>query len=228
MKNFGPVSLRRFRVLGLGSFVAAALTVSALLLTGTASAASAAATRSVPPLSDAPEHTTEIWVDVEGADARASITHIALQQVPGGWNDLAATQTPFGASAVFSAKPGAVDIRFRVSAPTVADIAVTYVAADGTVLAERLLLRTSLTQKITDADGWISWSALSEQTGGDPDAPDGPDDARDPLARSGADVPPLALVFIPVALVAVGVVLLIGARHCARKRQLTDQIESEA
>ena len=128
------------------------------------------------------------------------------------------------ASAVFPAQPGAVDIRFRASAPAVVDIAVSYVAADGTVLAERVLLAISLTQKMAGADGWISWSALSEQTGGDPD---GPGAASDPLARSGSDGPLLSLALLPVALVAAGMALLFAARRRSRTQQPADQLEGE-
>lgn len=224
MKNYGFVSPRRLRAFGLGSLLAVGLTLSAVLLNSGASVALAATPTTVAPLAVAPANTTEIWVDVEGANASASITHLSVQQAPNGWNDAAATQTPFGASAVFPAQPGAVDIRFRASAPAVADIAVSYVAADGTVLAERVLLAISLTQKMAGADGWISWSALSEQTGGDPV---GPGAASDPLARSGSDGPLLSLALLPVALVAAGMALLFAARRRSRTQQPADQLEGE-
>lgn len=112
-----------------------------------------------------PTDTTEVWIDIEGSEAHDAVTEISSSSA-GNWNDSPATLTPFGASAVFPATPGAHDVRIRLeatlTAPFTADIAVTYADDAGVVLGEVTLRNAIITPGDADSDGWIDWAALTE------------------------------------------------------------------
>lgn len=176
----GPASLASATVPFTPAAVSGAVVASAVAATATSDAAVSSALAT-------PTDTTEVWIDIEGSEAHDAVTEISSSSA-GNWNDSPATLTPFGASAVFPATPGAHDVRIRLeatlTAPFTADIAVTYADDAGVVLGEVTLRNAIITPGDADSDGWIDWAALTEDGVG-PGTADGTADAAANSAANG-------------------------------------------
>lgn len=190
----------------------AALTTAVFLGTLTAQThLSAPVAFAAPAALTAPAGTTQVWVDIEGQGAIAAVTEVSAATSGGAWVDAAPTTTPFGRTAIFATAPGPLDLRLRIAEPTTADVAVTFVDAGGTVLAEHLLRSVALSPAHAGTGGWIAWSSLTEGSG----APDnqtpaeGADaQAQGALSRTG-QATGLALAPLVFGALAVGVALML-------------------
>ncbi|MBL3700907.1 hypothetical protein EV139_0606 [Leucobacter luti] len=198
--------------------------------------APAPAAHAAPQPVTAPADTAEVWLDLEGDAAAAAAVTLSVQQ-GAGWLDAAAARTPAGIGASFPASAGALDARFTTDRAVTADLAITFAAADGTIIEDAVHRAVRLDPADAGMDGWITLETVlggGSDGGTDGSSEGGSDGASDggsgtdsdtdsgtaaPAATNGGTLSqtggaaPVALIVGALALFGAGAALAISARR---------------